>query len=84
MLKKKGDTDGLDKQSEKLLKDFFKKNNSLDKRWRSLHAFREAKADAPHELAKFYADNFRSIPKAAKAMRWTAPSSNPGVPQSNG
>jgi hypothetical protein len=58
MLKKKDGGSGLDKASEKLLKDFFKKGNSLEKRWRSFNAFREAKEG---ELVKFYEDNFHVV-----------------------
>jgi hypothetical protein len=45
--------------SEKLLKDFFKKGNSLEKRWKSFHGYREGAA--PDELAKFCQDNFNLV-----------------------
>jgi hypothetical protein len=45
--------------NEKLLKDFFKKGNSLEKRWKSYNAFREA--CPTEELAKFCQDNFNLV-----------------------
>jgi hypothetical protein len=44
---------------EKVLKDFFKKGNSLEKRWKSFHTFRESASS--EELAKFAQDNFNVV-----------------------
>ncbi len=45
--------------TEKLLKDFLKKGSSLEKRWKSFNAFRDAAS--PDELGKACQDNFNLI-----------------------
>merc|ERR1712026_586488 len=36
------------------------------------------------KVKQFYSDNFSSLADAAKKMHWAAPTSTPGVPQTNG
>ena len=50
----------------------------------TLQAMRNFQGTYGRKVRRFYADNFASIAKAAKTMHWTAPTSTPGVPQTNG
>ena len=50
----------------------------------TLQAMRDFQGTEGRRVKQFHSDNFRSIAKAAKTMRWTAPTSTPGIPQTNG
>ena len=50
----------------------------------TLQAMRDFQGTEGRKVKQFYSDNFKSIQKAAKKMGWTAPTSTPGVPQTNG
>ena len=47
-------------------------------------AMRHFQGTSGRKVKSFYADNFPSITKAARAMGWCNPHSCPGVPQTNG
>ena len=50
----------------------------------TLKAMRDFQGTTGPKVQQFHSDNFPSIAKAAKTMRWTAPTSTPGIPQTNG